>query len=271
MKDDKFHPITQYGGVSKNNRVRYSNNIGSQQLLQESVKLFARKTKEKYNEYKAKQDAKFEKDLEMRRKFEGRLISAYMLARKQQISSPRDLEKFIRQQIPDLPKGKETDEFVVRTLRDFKNRIENLEKSQKGKPKEEQKALEDEFKDSIRESQASFKKIQAEQDKKFVDDQKKYREEINKKLEKLEKEAQEKEDAVKQMKKDFEELQKKKKEGASKEEQQNAQHKADESAKKAEKESKDETTFASDVAEELKKDEAKIEFDFSESFPSGIV
>ena len=236
MKDDQFHPITQYRGVSKNNRVRYSNNIGSQQILQEGIKSFARKTKEKYDQYRAEQDAKYEKDLEMRRKFEGKLITAYMLARKQQISNPRDLEKFIRQQIPDLPKGKETNEFVIRTLRDFKNRIENLEKSQKGKPKEEQKALEDEFKDSIRESQASFKKIQAEQDKKFVDDQKKYREEINKKLEKLEKEAQEKEDAVKQMKKDFEELQKKKKEGASKEEQQNAQHKADESAKKAEKE-----------------------------------
>lgn len=273
-QDGKFHPIGQ-SGVSRKSRtrnVRYSNGVGSAQILEKENRDFANKIKERYNQFKANQLDSFNEEVAMRRKFRGRLITAYRQAVRQNIKSGKDLEKFIRQQVPDLPQERGINKFVTKVLKEFKKQEESLEKSKRGKSEEEKTKLETQFELSLKESETQFRIVQAQQDKKFREEAEKRDKDSQKKIDKLEKEAKEAEDANKQAQKDADEARKKEKEGASQEQQKKADEKAEESAKQAEKEQKDETTFADEVAEELKQDkqEAKTE-DFSFGFPSEIV
>ncbi len=266
FKDDsgKFHPIGQRG-VSKNSRksrVRYSN--GASLLLDQSIRDFARNRKEAYKTYKANQEEKFNRELEMRRRFQGKLIVAFRQARAQNVKQGRDLEKFIRQQIPDLPKEKGIEKFVQNVLRDFVKQEARLEKEKKGKSEVDKKALQDAFDDSLTRSKATFEKIQSEQDIEFAKEQKKQADKNQKNIQKLEKEAKQADDARKQLEKDVKEAQEKQTKEAT--------EKAEQSAKKVDKEEKDEATFANEVAQELKEDKQELKTeDFSFGFPEEIV
>jgi len=158
-RNNKFIPTGQkMVSKSRKSRIRYANGAGMDQILEQSIKDFATKRKNAYNAYKANQEEKFNKEIALRRKFQSRLITAFRQAQRQNIKSGRDLEKFIRAQIPDLPKEKDTGKFVVRILRDFKKQEEQLEKSKRGKSPEEKTALEKSFNDSLIESEQVFKK-----------------------------------------------------------------------------------------------------------------
>jgi len=274
-RDGKFHPIGQSGGVRKSrqtSKVRYSNGSGSAQILEKQNRDFANKIKDRYNQFKANQLENFNDEIAMRRKFRGRLIIAYRQAIRQKIKSGRDLEKFIRGKIPDLPQEKGINKFVTKVLREFKKQEESLEKDKRGKSKEEKEALDTLFEDSLKESEAQFRIVQTDQDTKFRDEVDKRDAKHKKEIEKLEQKAKDAEDSLRQRDKDKADADKKEKEGASQEEQKKADDKAQESEKQAEQEQKEETTFADEVADELKKDqqEAKTE-DFSFGFPSEIV
>jgi len=173
-RDGKFIPTGQkMVSKSRRSRVRYANGAGMDQILEQSIRDFASKRKDAYNNYRANQEAKFDKEVALRRKFQSRLIKAWRLANAQNIKSGRNLEKFIRAQIPELPKEKGIDKFVVNVLRDFKKQEEQLAKSKKGKGKEEQQALQKVFDDSLKDSETEFIKQQTEQDRLFRNEQNK--------------------------------------------------------------------------------------------------
>ncbi len=251
-RDGKFHPINQ-GRVGKTRyaKVRYSNGAGSAQILEKQNRDFANKIKERYNQFKANQEEKFQKDIELRRKFQNKLIVAFRQARAQNVKEGRDLEKFVRQQIPDLPRDKGIEKFVKGVLRDFVKQEARLEKVKSGKSEEEKQKLQDAFEQSIRESEVRFKDAQVDQNKKFREDTEKREKKQNAEIEKLEKKVKDKEDAERKAEKDADEARKKEQQGASQAEQASAEAKAETSEKKAEQEAKEETTFADQVAEEL--------------------
>jgi len=270
----KFHPTGQIG-VSKRTRyakVRYSNGAGSMQVLEQSVKDFATNRKVAYQKFKANQEDKFQKDLELRRKFRSKLISAYRQARAQNVKSGRDLEKFIRGQIPDLPKDKGINKFVETVIREFKKQEGKLESQKKGKSEEEKAKLDQAFENSLKQSEAQFRVVQAEQEKKFRVESDKRDTENKKEIEKLKKKAQDLEDANTQKEKDRKEADRLEKENASKAEQASAEQKAKESEKMVVQEQKDETTFANEVISELKEDTKEVkQEDFDFGFPEAIV
>jgi len=272
-RDGKFHPITQ-GRVGKTRyaRVRYSNGAGSAETIEQEIKDFARRTKDRYNKYKANQDEKFHQDIEMRRKFQSRLIKSFRQARDQNIREGKDLEKFIRQQIPDLPRDKGIEKFVKGVLHDFVKQEAQLQRNKQGKGEEEKKRLQETFEKSLTEAEIRFRDVQVDQDKKFRQESEKREKDNKAEIDKLKKKVKDKEDAEKQARKDADEARKKEQQGASQEEQKKADEKAKASEHKAEQEQKEETTFADEVKEEFKeeKQEVKTE-DFSFGFPEEIV
>lgn len=267
-RNGKFHPINQ-GRVGKTRyaKVRYSNGAGSAQVLEKENRDFANKIKERYNQFKANQEEKFQKDIDLRRKFQNKLITSFRQARAQNVREGRDLEKFVRQQIPDLPRDKGIEKFVKGVLRDFVKQEARLEKVKAGKSEEEKQKLQDAFEQSLKESELKFREAQTIQNTKFREESEKREKKQNTEIEKLEKKVKDKEDAERQATKDAENARK-----ASKENKPQAEAKAEASEKKAEQEQKEETTFADQVAEELQKDkqEAKTE-DFSFGFPEEVI
>jgi len=267
-RDGKFHPIKQ-GRVGKTRyaKVRYSNNAGSTQILEKQNRDFANKIKERYNQFKANQDDKFQKDIELRRKFQNKLITAFRQARAQNVREGRDLEKFVRQQIPDLPRDKGIEKFVKGVLRDFVKQEARLEKVKAGKSEEEKTKLQDAFEQSLKDSELKFRDAQVDQNKKFREESEKREKKQNAELDKLKKKVKDKEDAERQAEKDAENAR-----NASIENKPQAEAKAEASEMKAEQEAKEETTFTDQVTEEFQKDmqEAKTE-DFSFGFPEEIV
>ena len=272
-KEGVFHPITKYKGVSRHSRVRYSNDSGSTLELNQKVKDFARKIQQRRDEHKREREQEFEQFQSFRRRFEGKLVDSYQRALKQQITDPRKLEQFIRREIPDLPNDKKTNEFVVETLRDFKQKLNALESSKKGKPEEVQKALQDQFDLSVKHSTAIYKSIQLEEDKKAKKYQEEEVEKYRREVEKLEKEFKQKEEAEKAKQKAKDEAKKTEQDpNASQEQKQKAKQNAEEAEKKADKESKDAEDFADKVADELKKDTEEVsDKDFNFGFPQEIV
>ena len=247
----KFHPISQQKGVSRKSRsrVRYSNGAGSAQEIDAEVRNFGTKIRDRYNKYKLEQEEDFKRATAIRRKYGGKLITAYRLAQKQQIKDGRDLEKFIRRQIPDLPKDKSTNRFVVDLLRDFKKSLKQLEKKKRGKSEDEVKALQKDFEESLVETETLFHNQQLDQEKEFKKEEDKRDGEFKQKIKKQNEEAKQAREAEdEKIKKEKEaekaEQEKKKAEADAKQ--------AEESAKKAEQEAKQ----ASDE-EEKKKAEAQ--------------
>jgi len=273
-KDGKFHPIGK-SGVRKSRqsaKIRYANDSSLSSMLGQSVKDFAKFNRDKYNTFKTEQDKKFDEELVLRRKFRVSLIKSFRLARAQEITRPKELEKFIRQQIPDLPKGKATNRFVEKVLKEFIKEEKRFKNKLSGKSAEEKEMLETQFEHALDESESQFRVIQAKQDKKFRDDADRREKEYKDKITKLNKEAKDVEDANRQRDKDRADADRKEKAGAPKEEQERAEKKADASEHKAEQEEKQETTFAHDVEQELKKDTAEVKTeDFDFGFPSEIV
>ena len=278
-----FHPIGSYhGGKRKSQSHRYANDVGLSLLLEKSVKNFATKRKEQYKNFKAKQQAEFQEEISMRRRFSGKLITAFRLARAQGITNPRQLEKFIRAQVPDLPSGKKTNKFVEKVLREFVKQEKEFNKKIQGKSEAEKQLLQDAFDNSIKESETRFATIQKEIDEKFEAEQKKQKKEFDEKIEKLKKEEKEKSEAEQRAKQAEEELAKKEKE-LQKEKDKNekakleaevkkAENKVEQTEKVAEKEKKDEVTFANEVMAELDKDSKQSSpQDFSFGFPTDIV
>lgn len=291
----KFHPINQQKGVSRKSRVRYSNGAGSAQEIDAEVRNFGTKIRDRYNKFKAEQQEEFKRETAIRRKYGGKLITAYRLAQKQQVKDGRDLEKFIRRQIPDLPKDKSTNRFVVNLLREFKKSVKNLEKKKKGKSEDEIKALQSDFEDSLVETQALFDNQQKDQEAQFERDEVKRKSDLKKKIEKQNKEAKEareaedervkkereaeqaKEDAKKaeQEAKQASEDEKKRAEADAKQAEENAKR-AEQEAKQAEqeaqKEEKQAENFSTKVFDELKMEEDKLsQPDFDFGFPEEIV
>lgn len=274
FKDEKgrFHPIQKYKRSSRRPRVRYSNDSASTEKLNQEVKNFSTKIRDRYNQYKANQLEEFNREIALRRKFQGRLITAYRQARAQQIKDPRKMEKFIRQQIPDLPHDKSINKFVVSVIKDFQQSEKELEKQKKGKSEDEKKALQDDFDNSLKESEAIFKNIQGDQDEKFAKETKKQEEAFKKKIEKLEKQAKEQEEKARQAEKDAEEARRTAQSDASQEEKKEATMDAQESREEAKEEAQQTQDFAQDVFEELKKEEQKINSaDFNFGFPQEII
>ena len=273
-KDGKFHPIGQSGvrKIRHISKVRYSNDAGLSQVLGQSVKDFATLNRNRYNTWKTEQQQKFEEDLVLRRKFRVPLIRAFRLARAQEIKKPKELEKFIRQSIPDLPSGKKTNRFVEKVLKEFIKEEARFKSRISGKTEEEKKELEKAFEMALTESEAVFNKIESERDEKFEKQEKQDTEKWQKRIDKLDAEAKKHKDAEEQLKKDNEALKKRFEQDASKADINEAKEKAQESAQEEKKEQKDETNFASDVFDELAKDQQKSEsMDFEFGFPSEIV
>lgn len=269
----KFHPIQKYKRVSRQSRVRYANDSGSTLEINQKVKDFARKIQQRREEHKKHREEGFEEFQAFRRRFEGRLVDSYQRATKQQITDARKLEQFIRREIPDLPKDKKTNEFVIKTLREFKQKLNALEESKKDQPNEVKKALQEQFDLSVKHSTEIYKSIQTEEDKKakkFQDDEvEKYRKEV----EKLEKQNKEKAEALKKAEEKAKEARKTAQDtSASDEEKRKAKQEAEQAEKKAEQETKQADDFAQDVFDELRKEQEKIsdkEFDFG--FPEEII
>lgn len=273
-RDGVFHPITQYRGVSRNSRVRYANGIGSSQQLNEEAKSFAKKIKQRYEQHKAQQQDDFNRELSLRRKYESRLISAYRLAKRQQINDPKKLERFIRSQIPDLPNDKTMNKFVVNVLRDFKKSEEELARKKKGKSEAEQKALEEDFTASLKASDLIFQKLQKDQETKFAEDQKAFNEKIAKQNEKLKKEVEQAEEARKNAVKKAEDARKTAQNpNATEEEKKKTQEEAGKAEQSAKKEEKESVNFAQDVYDELRKEAEKVskETEVEVGFPEGII
>ncbi|MCP6727129.1 MAG: hypothetical protein KJI69_03835 [Patescibacteria group bacterium] len=270
-RDGKFHPISQSKGVRKS-RVRYANDSGLSEILSQGAKDFARLNRDRYNDWKSTQNQKFQEDLDLRRKFRVALIRSFRLARAQEITRPKELEKFIRQNIPDLPQGKKTNRFVEKVLGEFIREEKRFKEKIKGKSEAEQKQLNDAFEMALTESEAVFKKIEAERDDKFAQQEKQDHKKWLNKIEKLQNEAKQHKEAEKQHQKDIDELNKRMNQGAPKEDVKESKAKAEQSEKKADTEQKQETTFAQDVFDEMAKDQEKSENkDFKFGFPSEIV
>ncbi len=293
-RDGKFIPTGQkMVSKSRRSRVRYANGAGMDQILEQSIRDFASKRKEAYNNYRANQEAKFDKEIALRRKFQSRLIRAWRLANAQNIKSGRNLEKFIRAQIPELPKEKGIDKFVVNVLKDFKKQEEQLAKAKKGKGKEEQQALQKTFDKSLEDSETEFIKQQTEQDRLFRNEQNKIDGENEAKRKQARKEAEDAQTAEQKKtedeinakrkqkeaevaeeiaKKDKEEADKKEKEtqeaeAKAQQEQAEAQKQEEESAKREQmeaqaqrdKEEAEEAQEQQKVAERIEKESAEAE------------
>ena len=274
FKDDKnkFHPITQYaGGKRKSQSYRYANDSGLSTMLEQSVKDFARNRKNQFQRYREEQNRKFQEEIDMRRRFSGRLIQSFRLAQKQGITNPKQLEKFIRGQIPDLPHGRSTNKFVEKVLKEFVKQEKQFEKNISGKSEAEQKLLRQAFDQSIVDSEKRFEQIQKDLDKKFDEQRKKEEQEFKKKQEKLKKEEQDRVKAQKEAKQAEEELKKKKQSDASQEEIAKAEQKVEQTEKIAEKEAKQEQDFAMEVLEELEKEKQKMSQEFEVGFPTEII
>lgn len=273
-RDGKFHPIGQ-SGVRKNrqtSKVRYANDTGLTQILGQSVKDFAILNRDRYNTWKTDQEEKFQEDLVLRRKFRVPLIRAFRLARAQEIKKPKELEKFIRQTIPDLPSGKKTNRFVEKVLKEFIKEEARFKSRISGKSEEEKKKLEIAFEEALTESEKVFNNIQSQRDEAFKKQEKQDTEKFQKRMDKLDAEAKKHKEAEEQLRKDNEALKKRMEQDASKADINEAKEKAQESAQEEKKEQKDETNFASDVFDELAKDQQKSEsMDFEFGFPSEIV
>jgi len=273
-RDGKFHPIGQ-SGVRRNRqitKIRYSNDAGLSQILGQSVKDFAKLNRDRYSVWKTEQEEKFQEDLVLRRKFRVPLIRAFRLARAQEIRKPKELEKFIRQNIPDLPKGRKTNKFVEKVLKEFIKEETRFKSRISGKSEEEKKKLETAFEEALTESEAVFNKIQGQRDQAFAKQEKQDTEKFQKKIDKLNDEAKKHHESEDQLKKDNDALKKRFEQDASKDVINDAKEKAQESAQEEKKEQKDETNFASDVFDELAKDQQKSEsMDFEFGFPSEIV
>jgi len=269
-RDGKFHPVQNYH--RKSSRVRFANDSGLSEILSKGVKDFATLNRDRYNSWKEVQNEKFQEDLQLRRKFRVPLIKAYKLARDQEITRPKELEKFIRQNIPDLPQGKKTNRFVEKVLGEFIREERRFKQKISGKSEAEQKKLTDAFEMALTESQAVFNKIESQRDEKFAQQEKNDHAKWLKKIERLENDAKKHNDAEKQHNKDMDELKKRMDKGAPKEDVNQAKEKAEQSEKKAETEQKQETTFAQDVFDEMAKDQEKSENkEFEFGFPSEIV
>lgn len=270
--EGNFHPFTKYrGGKRKSQSYRYANDSGLSSMLEKSIKDFATNRKNQYMKFKEAQDQKFQEEIDMRRRFSGRLITAFRLAQKQNITKPKELEKFIRAQIPDLPKGKDTNKFVEKVLKEFVKQERQFEKKIEGKSEAEQKLLREAFDQSIKDSEERFEAIQKDLDKKFDKQREKNAEEFKKKQEKLKKEEKDRIKAEKDAKKAEQELKEKEQSGASESEVKQAEQKVEQTEKIAEKEAKEEQDFAMDVLEELEKEKQQMNKEFEVGFPSGIV
>lgn len=272
-KDNVFHPIGQYrGGKKRATSHRYANDIGLSTLVERSISDFAIKRKNQFKEFKRNQQIEFEKEIEMRRRFSGKLIIAFRLARDQGITNPRQLEKFIRSQIPELPTGRKTNKFVEKVLREFVKQEKEFTKKISGKSEAEQRLLKQAFDNSIKESETRFANIQKDIDKKFKEQGEREQKEFDEKLKRIKKEEKEKLDAEKNAKKAEDELKKKVQINAPEFEIEEAEKKVEKTEKVAEKETKDETTFASEVITELEKEKKEMsESDFDFGFPTEIV
>lgn len=273
-KDGKFHPIGQSGvrKIRQISKVRYSNDTGLSQILGQSVKDFAKLNRDRYNTWKSEQDDKFQEELVLRRKFRVPLIRAFRLARAQEIRKPKELEKFIRQTIPDLPSGKKTNRFVEKVLKEFIKEEARFKSRISGKSEEEKKKLEIAFEEALTESEKVFNNVQSQRDEAFAKQEKQDTQKFQKRIEKLDAEAKKHNEAEEQLRKDNEALKKRFEQDASKADINQAKEKAQESAQEEKKEQKDETNFASDVFDELARDQQKSEsMDFEFGFPSEIV
>lgn len=270
--EGKFHPITQYaGGKKKNQSHRYANDSGLSSMLERSVKDFATKRKNQFKEFKETQNQKFQEEIDMRRRFSGKLIIAFRLAQKQGIKNPKQLEKFIRAQIPDLPEGRDTNRFVEKVLREFVKQERDFSKKIKGKSEAEQKLLKQAFDQSIIDSENRFAEIQKDLDKKFEEQAKKDAKEFEEKQKKLKKEENDRIQAEKKERQAKEELEKKKQSGASESEIKQAEQKVEQTEKIADVEAKEEKDFAMDVLEELEKEKNQMNNEFEVGFPSEII
>jgi len=273
-KDGKFHPIGQSGvrKIRQISKIRYSNDTGLTQILGQSVKDFAKLNRDRYNIWKVDQEDKFQEELVLRRKFRVPLIRAFRLARAQEIRKPKELEKFIRQTIPDLPSGKKTNRFVEKVLKEFIKEETRFKSRISGKSEEEKKKLEIAFEEALTESEKVFNNIQSQRDEAFAKQEKQDTQKFQKRIEKLDTESKKHKDAEEQLRKDNEALKKRIQQDTSKADINEAKEKVQESAQEEKKEQKDETNFASDVFDELAKDQQKSEsMDFEFGFPSEIV
>lgn len=267
-KDGVFHPITKGRGVSKNSRVRYANDTGSSQEINQGVKAFARKVKQRHDQFKANQKENFNRELETRRKFEGKLIEAFRQGRAQGVNNSRKMEKFIRQAIPDLPDDKQTNKFVVRVLKDFIDREKELERRKKGKSDIDKEELQEEFEKSLKDSRALFETLQAKQDTEFAKETAKIIKEKEKESKKFE---QERDDAIKKQKEAEEKARNTAKDpNATTEEKNKAEQQAQQTEKEAEKTEEKQQDFAQEVLDELQKVETSVQSE-DVGFPSEII
>lgn len=167
FKDEsgKFHPTERKIAQTANPRL-HDNSLqvgiqGSQisSFLKKQAKDFAkRKTKQAEERILGAKD-RHNRELEIRRDYEKRLISSFKRARKLQIKNPVLLKNQIFIDVPELKDTPENVRFVEKILNDFIKREKSKDKAIKKAKTDEQKiAIEDAFSDAEKLEEDDVKK-----------------------------------------------------------------------------------------------------------------
>jgi hypothetical protein len=241
------------------------------QIFGKAISDFAQKRKENFARQKEIQRDEFQKELDHRRRFEKGIINSYLLARKQHITDPQQLKKFIYSKNPDLEDDKDTLRFVQAIVNDFKKQLEHFEESVAGKKEQVQKELRKEFEASLKESEVYYDEISKEQKAKLDKDLQKELDKSNELLKK-EKEKREKvEGALKEQEEKEKQLKKAQQENKPPEEIKQRAESVEQAVKKVETAQSEEAKIEKDILEELKDIEQEQKEPMEIGFPEGII
>ena len=273
-RDGKFHPISNYVRQSSSghrDNQRMIRGANTAQILGKAISDFAEKRRENFARQKEIQRDMFQKELEHRRRFEKGIINSYLLARKQHITDPQQLKKFIYSKNPDLEDDKDTLRFVQSIVNDFKKQLTHFEESIAGKKEAVQKQLREEFEKSLKESEVYYDEVAKEQKAKLDKDLKAELEKSEGLLKK-EKEKREKlEQAMKEREEKEKEYKKAQQESKSEEEVKQKKEQFEQAEKKAETAQSEEAKIEKDILEELKDIETESKEPVEYGFPEGII
>jgi len=274
-KDEKgkFHPIGNYVRQSSSGHrdQRMIRGASTAQIFGRAISDFAQKRKENFARQKEIQRKEFQEELDHRRRFQKGIINSYLLARKQHVTDPQQLKKFIYSKNPDLEDDKDTLRFVQSIVNDFKKQLAHFEESIAGKKEEVQKALRKEFEESLKESEVYYDEIAKKQKAELDKDLQKELDKSNILLKK-EKEKREKvEQAIKEKEEREEQLKKAEEEKRSSEEIQKKIEQVQQAEKKVETAQSEEAEIEKDILEELKDIEKESKEPVEIGFPEGII
>lgn len=272
--EGRFHPTGNYTKRSpthKSDQNRMFRGAGTAQIFKMAISDFAQKRKEEFAKQKEVERQRLRNELDHRRRFESGIIRAYILAKQQHITDPKQLKKFIYSRNPDLEDDKDTLQFVQSIVNDFKKQSASFEASITGKGEKEQNRLRAEFDNSIRDTEVFHDALEKDLKQKLDKDLQKELDKSNELLKK-EKEKREKvEEALKEKDKKENELKNAQQENKSPEEIKKKIEQVQQAEKKVETAQSEEAKIEKDILEELKDIEQESKEPLEFGFPEGII